>query len=127
MPKTSLLILPDSGQDQRVDIYLSQKYPQLSRSYIQKLAKEHRVKVNGQSVKTSYRLKTGDTVEIDSVVPRQDPILPANIPLKSLFEDEHILVVEKPSGLVVHPGAVTTWNIFFNALIFLCPDLCVVG
>ncbi len=129
MPKTSLLILPDSGQDQRVDIFLSQKYPQLSRSYIQKLAKEHRVKVNGQSVKPSYCLKTGDTVEIDSVtlVPQQDPILPVNIPLKSLFEDEHILVIEKPSGLVVHPGAGTNRHTLVNALLFHCPSLSGVG
>jgi len=125
--KTSFLILPDSGQNQRVDIYLSQKYPQLSRSYIQKLAQEQRVKINGHSVKTSYRLKTGDTVEIDIVVPLQDPILPENIPQKYLFEDEHILVIEKPSGLIVHPGAGTTKHTLVNALLFHCPSLRGVG
>jgi len=129
VPETSVLILSDSEKDQRVDIFLSQKYPQLSRSYIQKLAREHRVKVNGQSVKTSYRLKTGDTVEIDrdTPIPRQDPILPANIPLKSLFEDEHILVIEKPSGLVVHPGAGTARHTLVNALLFRCPSVRGVG
>jgi len=125
--KTFFLILPDSGQDQRVDIYLSQKYPQLSRSYIQKLTQEYRVKINGQTVKTSYRLKTGDTVEIDLVVPQKDPILPENIPLKCLFEDEHILVIEKPSGLVVHPGAGTSEHTLVNALLFFCPSLRGVG
>ncbi len=127
MSKTSFLILPGSGQDQRVDIYLSQKYSQLSRSYIKKLVQEHRITINGQRVKTSYRLKTGDTVEIEIVVPRQEPILPEKIPLKSLFEDEHILVIEKPSGLVVHPGAGTPKHTLVNALLFHCPSLRGVG
>lgn len=127
MPKTSFSILPDLGQDQRVDIYLSQKYPQLSRSYIQKLIQEHRVKINSQGVKTSYCLKTGDLVEIDIVVPQKDPLLPENIPLKILFEDEDILVIEKPSGLVVHPGAGTTNYTLVNALLFFCPSLRDVG
>ena len=127
MSKKIFLILSDSGQDQRVDIYLSQKYPHLSRSYIQKLVKEHRVTINSQSVKTSYRLKTGDAVEIEIVVPQQDPILPEKIPLKCLFEDEHILVIEKPSGLVVHPGAGTTKHTLVNGLLFYCPSLRGVG
>lgn len=127
MPKTTFLILPDSGQDQRVDVYLSQKYPHLSRSYIQKLVQEDRVTINGQSVKTSYHLKAGDTVEIEIVVPKKDPVLPENIPLKCLFEDKHILVIEKPSGLVVHPGAGTSKHTLVNALLFYCPSLRGVG
>lgn len=127
MPKTSFLILPDSGQDQRVDIYLSQKFPHLSRSYIQKLIQEFRVKINGQSVKTSYRLKEGDLGEIDIFVPQEEPLLPENIPLTSLFEDEYILVIDKPSGLVVHPGAGTSNHTLVNALLFFCPSLRDVG
>lgn len=123
MPKTYFLILPDSGQDQRVDIYLSQKYPHLSRSYIQKLVQEHRVTINGQSIKTSYRLKAEDTIEVDIVLPRQDPLLPEEIPLKYLFEDEYILVIEKPSGMVVHPGAGTNKHTLVNALLYHCPSL----
>jgi len=127
VPKTSFLILPGLGQDQRVDIYLSKKYPQLSRSYIQKLVQEHRVTINGQSVKTSYLLKTGDAVEIEIVIPRKDPILPEEIPLKWLFEDEHILVIEKPSGMVVHPGAGIPKHTLVNALLFHYPALRGVG
>lgn len=127
MPKKYFLILPDSGQDQRVDIYLSQKYPHLSRSYIQKLVQEHRVTVNGQSIKASYRLKTEDTVEVDIVVSRKDPLLPEKIPLIYLFEDEYILVIEKPSGLVVHPGAGTSTHTLVNALLYHCPSLRGVG
>ncbi len=127
MHKKYFLILPDSGQDQRVDIYLSQKYPHISRSYIQKLVQEHRVTVNGQSIKASYRLKAEDTVEVDIVVPREDPLLPEKIPLKILFEDEYILVIEKPSGLVVHPGAGTSTQTLVNALLYHCPSLRGVG
>ncbi|MCJ7580224.1 MAG: RluA family pseudouridine synthase [Candidatus Aminicenantes bacterium] len=129
MPKTSFLILPDSGQNQRVDIHLSQIYPQLSRSYIQKLTQEDRVKINGQNVKSSYRLKAGDLVEIDisDFVPQKDPLLPENIPLTSLYEDDYILVIDKPSGLVVHPGAGTSHHTLVNALLFHCPALRDVG
>ncbi len=127
MPKTLFLILPDSGQDQRVDIYLSQKYPDLSRSYIQKLVQEHRVTINGLNIKTSYRLKADDTIEVDIVFPRKDPLLPEEIPLKYLFEDEYILVIEKPSGLVVHPGAGTRNHTLVNALLYHCPSLRGVG
>ena len=127
MPKTFFLILPDSGQDQRVDIYLSQKYPDLSRSYIQKLVQEHRVTINGLNIKTSYRLKADDTIEVDIVFPRKDPLLPEEIPLKYLFEDEYILVIEKPSGLVVHPGAGTRNHTLVNALLYHCPSLRGVG
>ncbi len=129
MPKTSFLILHDTGQNQRVDLFLYQKYPHLSRSYIQKLVQEQRVKINGQSVKASSRLKIGDTVEIDIItfVPEQNPILPENIPIKCLFEDENILVIEKPSGLVVHPGAGTPKHTLVNALLYCCPSLRGVG
>jgi len=127
VPKTSFLILPDSGHDQRVDVYLAQKFPHLSRSYIQKLIQKFCVKINGQSVKTSYRLREGDTVEIDIIVPQEKPILPENIPLEILFEDEEILVLEKPSGLVVHPGAGTPNHTLVNALLFYCPSLKDVG
>lgn len=129
MPKTSFLILPELGQDQRVDIFLSQRYPQISRSSLQRLIQENRVKINGQNIKTSYRLKTGDLVEIDLVafVPQKELILPENIPIKCLFEDEHILVIEKPSGLVVHPGAGNSQHTLVNALLFFCPSLSGVG
>ncbi|MEE8377086.1 MAG: RluA family pseudouridine synthase [Candidatus Aminicenantaceae bacterium] len=127
MPKKYFLILPDSGQDQRVDIYLSQKYPHLSRSFIQKLVQKDRVTVNGQSIKASYRLNAEDTVEVDIVVSREDPLLPEKIPLKILFEDEYILVIDKPSGLVVHPGAGTSTQTLVNALLYHCPSLRGVG
>lgn len=127
MPKTFFLILPDSGQDQRVDIYLSQKYPDLSRSYIQKLVQEHRVTINGKNIKTSYRLRADDTIEVDMVFPQKDPLLPEEIPLKFLFEDEYILVIEKPSGMIVHPGAGTSKHTLVNALLYHCPSLRGVG
>ena len=127
MPKTEFLILPDSGQDQRVDLYLTQKFPQLSRSSIQKLAQEHKVKINGHSAKPSYRLKVGDSVEIDIVIPQKDPLLSENIPLVIVFEDDHILVIEKPSGLVVHPGAGSPNHTLVNALLFHYPLLRDVG
>ena len=88
---------------------------------------EHRVTINGLNIKTSYRLKADDTIEVDIVFPRKDPLLPEEIPLKYLFEDEYILVIEKPSGLVVHPGAGTRNHTLVNALLYHCPALRGVG
>ena len=127
MPKTFFVIRPEEGQDLRMDIYLSQKLPQLSRSSIQRLIRDSRVKINSQNVKTSYRLKSGDKVEVDIPLVQKPVLLPEDIPIKCLFEDETVLVIDKPSGLVVHPGAGTTGSTLVNALLYHWPSLRDVG
>ena len=115
--------VPDDCEGIRIDKYLSEQSEDLTRTYIQKLIKENRLMVNNHSVKASYQVKTDDRVCLD-VPPGQDPeILPENIPLDILYEDSHIIVVNKPKGMVVHPAAGHDSGTLVNALLYHCSDL----
>jgi 23S rRNA pseudouridine1911/1915/1917 synthase len=111
----------------RLDIFLSGKNLDLSRSQIKKVADEGLVLVNHIHTKVSYRLKAGDTVSLQRRAPRLDHALPEDIPLNIVFEDPHILVVDKPAGVVVHPAAGNYRGTLVNALLFHCRDLSGIG
>ena len=83
-------------EDERLDKYLSDIYPELSRSFFQKLIKENNIQVNGSNQKSNYRLKTDDIVEITIPDAVETPILPQDIPLDILYEDDDVLLVNKP-------------------------------
>ena len=90
---------------ERIDKFFSGELSELSRSYIQKLLKEGMVTLGGKALKANYRLREKDEIEI-KIPPAMEPdILPENIPLDILYEDSDVLVVNKPKGMVVHPGA----------------------
>ena len=98
----------------RIDRCLSDKYEELSRSYLQKLLKDQSVTVNGKVVKANYKIQTTlpDLTEPD--------ILPENIPLDILYEDEDVLIVNKPKGMVVHPANGHTSGTLVNAIMYHC-------
>ena len=104
----------------RIDRCLSDKYEDLSRSYLQKLLKEQRITVNGKPVKANYKLQTGDQVQITVPDLSEPDILPENIPLDILYEDEDILVVNKPKGMVVHPANGHICGTLVNAILYHC-------
>ena len=87
----------------RVDKFLSEQFPDLSRSYIQKLIKDGHVTANGKIVKANYKLNALDTLALDKPELQEPDIVPENIPIDILYEDEDILIVNKPKGMVVHP------------------------
>lgn len=107
---------------ERIDKFLSGEMDGFSRSYIQKLIKEDHVAVNGAKVKANYKLSYDDvvTVEIPELV--QPDIVPENIPLDILYEDEDILIVNKPKGMVVHPAAGHYSGTLVNALMYHCGE-----
>jgi len=111
----------------RLDVFLSGKHPDLSRSQIKKVAEEGLVRVNHIHTRVGYRMKEGDIVCIQKRKPRIDQALPENIPLNIVFEDPHILVVDKPAGVVVHPAAGNQQGTLVNALLFHCRDLSGIG
>lgn len=106
----------------RIDKFLSEKLPDLSRSYLQKLIKEKEVLVNGQPVKANYKLSLEDHISVMIPELKEPDILPEQIPLDILYEDEDILVVNKPKGMVVHPSAGHYSGTLVNALMFHCKD-----
>ena len=92
----------EENAGERIDKFLTEKVPELSRSYIQKLIKEKNVKVNSTVIKSNYKVAKGDQIQITIPDLTEPDILPENIPLDILYEDDDILVVNKPKGMVVH-------------------------
>ena len=104
----------------RVDKFLSEQLADLSRSHIQKLIKEGIVNVNGGPVKANYRLNEEDRLSIEEPEPVMPDIVAEDIPLDILYEDEDLLIVNKPKGMVVHPAAGHYSGTLVNALMYHC-------
>ena len=107
---------------ERIDKFLSGELSDLSRSYLQKLIKEGHVLVGGIPVKANHRLSEQDIVKVEIPDASQPDILPENIPLDILYEDEDILIVNKPKHMVVHPAAGHYSGTLVNALMYHCGD-----
>ena len=106
----------------RLDRWLSEQLDELSRSYIQKLIDDGAVLLNGHPAKAGGRLDTGDQVEITLPQSIEPDILPEDIPLDIVYEDEDVIVVNKPKGMVVHPAAGHYTGTLVNALMYHCGD-----
>ena len=107
---------------QRIDRYLSDELEDRSRSYIQKIMKEGYVKVNQKPVKSNYRLSFGDSVEVTLPEAKEPDIVPENIPLDILYEDQDIIMINKPKQMVVHPAPGHYSGTLVNALMYHCGD-----
>ncbi len=116
-------VVADSDAGMRLDSYLSLKVGELTRSQIKKLVREHVILLNQLPSKPSVKLRKGDVVTGHIPHPRKLDVIPQDIPLDILFEDPWIIVVNKPAGMVVHPGAGTDSGTLVNALLFHCKDL----
>ena len=107
---------------ERLDKWISNTLQSLSRSYIQKLIKENNVFVNGRAQKASYRIKADDELRFQ-IPDASEPSIPAeDIPLSILYEDEDILIVDKPKGMVVHPAPGHYSGTLVNAVMFHCKE-----
>jgi len=115
---------PDAGA--RLDQCLAQ-FLGWSRARLQKLVKSGLVRVNGEVRPASYRVREGDTLVVRVPPPVPSHLAPEALPLNILFEDRDLLVVNKPPGLVVHPGAGHRQGTLLNALVHHCPDLRDIG
>lgn len=107
----------------RLDIFLSEKLPDKSRSYIKQLIDDGSVLVSDKNKKSSYKLKAGDKVYVRLPENKQLDLEPENIPLDILFEDSDIIVINKPQGMVVHPASGVFTGTLVNALLYHCSDL----
>ncbi len=108
---------------QRLDLFLSQRHPELSRTRVQSLIKEGAVRINGHNTRANYVVRPGDRISVE--LPESEPveIAPENIPLDILFEDGDLLVLDKPAGMTVHPAPGSWQGTLVNALLFHCRDL----
>lgn len=107
-------------QGERIDKALSVLVDSVSRSFVQKLIREGAVFVGEKPVKTNYRLRIDDVVSFELPENEEPDILPEDIPLSILYEDEDILVVDKPKGMVVHPAAGHYSGTLVNAVMYHC-------
>ena len=115
----------ESGQ--RLDAWLAENESELSRARWQALIKEECVTVNGSPSKANHKLREGDRVEWSIPEPVSTETLPEDIPLDILYEDSHLIAINKPAGLVVHPAAGNEDGTLVNALLHHCSDLAGIG
>lgn len=110
------------SEGERLDKYISMLFPEQSRSFFQKIIKDGHVTVNDKPEKANCRLKVEDLVRVEIPDAVETQILPENIPLDVLYEDDDLLVVNKPKGMVVHPSAGHYSGTLVNAIMYHCKD-----
>ena len=121
MEKVVRIIADRSGV--RLDRFISEKCPELSRTYAKKLIEDGHITVNGKTVKASLTLNTGDSLSIRIPPPEPSLLVAENIPLNIVYEDKDLLVVDKPAGLIVHPAPGNPKHTLVNAILAHFPDL----
>ena len=126
MRAVSLLVEP-AAAGERLDRWLAARLPDLSRARLQALIADGAVRVDGSAARASARVKPGQSVEVSVPDPAAAVPQPEDIPLRVIHEDAHLIVIDKPAGLVVHPGAGTARGTLVNALLHRVEDLSGVG
>jgi len=119
---SEVFIVDEELQDIRIDKYLNEFLKDNSRTYIQKLIKNGNVLVNDNPCKANYRVQSEDRISVDIPTPVTADILPENIPIDIIYEDDDILIVNKPKDLVVHPAPGHYTGTLVNALMYHCKD-----
>ena len=109
-------------QQMRLDKYLAEQFPEQTRSYLQKLIKDGEVTVNGKNVKTGYQLSKGDEVSVNIPEPKELDVEPQKMDLDIVYEDDDVILVNKPKGMVVHPAPGHTTDTLVNGLLYHCKD-----
>ncbi len=107
----------------RIDKYLTEQFEDFSRSKVQQLIAQGLVQVNDADIKANYKVEAGDEISVTIPEPEAVDIKAENIPLDIIFEDEDIVIVNKPQGMVVHPGAGNPNGTLVNALLYHIDDL----
>lgn len=116
------IIAEKDDVDKRIDSFLASELD-YTRSYLKKLILDGLVKVNGSSIKPNYKLKEGDSVDVNIPKAKEIDLRPENIPLDIIYEDDDIIVINKPQGMVVHPAPGNYNGTLVNALLYHCKNL----
>jgi len=115
--------IPQSSAGRRVDQVLVELFPGYSRSRLQQWIKAGQVLLNQRPVLARYRVAGGEQVEVRAQLQLETEVRPEDIPLDIRFQDQHLLVLNKPAGLVVHPAAGNPNGTLQNALLYYDPEL----
>lgn len=119
-------VVPDSAAGRRFDAVLAELFPEFSRSRLSEWIKSGDALLDGETARPRDTLRGGETVQVQVVLETQTHAAPQDIPLNVLYEDDQVLVIDKPAGLVVHPGAGNPDGTLVNALLFRDPNLAAV-
>ncbi len=121
------VVVPANKEKERLDKFLTRFIGSVSRARLQKVIEEGKVLVNGKIAKASHLVLPNEKIEVCIPKPQKVDILPENIPLNILFEDKHLIVLNKVAGMVVHPAFANYTGTLVNALLFYCGDLSSIG
>ena len=113
-------IVSEESEEERIDKYLNELMDSVYRSYIQKLLSDGNITVNGRNVKSNYKVRQEDDIRIFLPTAITPDIVPENIPLSILYEDDDVIVVNKPKNMVVHPAPGHYNGTLVNALLYHC-------
>ena len=116
-------IVGDESKKSRLDLFLLQKFPELSRSHLQKIITDGKVLINSNTSKPSYKLNVNDVVSVYEIEVQPLNIEAEDIPLDIIYEDSDIIVINKARGMVVHPADSVFRGTLVNALLYHCKDL----
>ena len=114
--------IKEEQQNIRLDKIISELEQDISRTAIQRMIDEGNILVNGEKVKTSYKVVVGDLITIQDEEPQETDLIPQDIPLDIIYEDNDILIINKEKGMVVHPGAGNPDGTLVNAIMAKCKD-----
>ena len=117
------VVVDESYNGIRIDKYLAEILPDFSRSHIQQLIEERYVEVNDLETKSNYKVKTGDIISAEWPEDEELEVEAEEMDLDILYEDSDVIVINKPKGMVVHPGAGNTKHTLVNGLLAHCKDL----
>lgn len=100
----TLVSVKPEDDGKRLDVFISEMFPSYSRSHLQEAIRQEKVRVDEQVIKASAKVRCGQSVSIILPEPRSEGVIPENIPLDILFEDDHVIAINKPPAMVVHPA-----------------------
>ena len=128
MPKSDLVVTAEDGGGARLDVFLADKLPGLSRAQVRRVIDGGGVRVGSYARKAGYKLKAGDRVHAEYEIPEPEgKLVPQHIPLKIVYMDADIIILDKQANLVVHPGPGHPSGTLVNALIHHFPEVALIG
>ncbi|MCR8747262.1 RluA family pseudouridine synthase [Romboutsia lituseburensis] len=122
MDKVREFLVIEEEEGDRLDVYLSNQLGDMSRSYIQKIIKDKKVRVNEKEEKAKYLVKEDDKIVIEIPEPKLLEVKAQDIPIEIVYEDDDVLIINKPQDMVVHPAPGNYENTLVNAILYHCKD-----
>lgn len=121
--ETKLYTVEEEMIGKRLDVFVTENYEEMSRSFVQGLIEKGNIKVNGNLKKSNYKLRRNDRIEIEEVEPVELEVEAENIPMDIIYEDSDVIVINKPQDMVVHPAPGNYSGTLVNGLLYHCKDL----